>query len=348
MVAIESVLAHDDERDIIGTVIGSANPSEFRLAVRPGRLAVQDFVALESDEGQTVWARIVEIERINPLFPTEAAQELAFQGLDAYDTVAALSRELVTAKCRVLGVEDDDRLKPLEYPVRPASAAWRPDPEKAAELLAGRIPEHRRLHLGQLRAHPEVPVFIDGQAVVARHLAVLAATGAGKSVAVRRVVEQLAGVGRGYPMVIIDPHGDYFGLSEIWPDRVDRYVASLDLATEEPESVIDLIAGLSGEDPTGPQTDFLTGLVWLARRDDQQERLNALSEEKGGTRLPSVKTDVLTWMVQAGRKVQALQVLSAPKSWRGYTQASTPTRQSSGRLSASSGRLQERSSGWRT
>src|SRR5262249_18282910 len=44
------------------------------------------------------------------------------------------------------------------------------------------------------------------------HLAILAMTGGGKTVAARRIIREL--IGHGYPLLILDPHGDYIGLSK--------------------------------------------------------------------------------------------------------------------------------------
>jgi uncharacterized protein len=48
--------------------------------------------------------------------------------------------------------------------------------------------------------------------VVARHMAILAMTGGGKTVAARRIIRELLDIN--YPMVILDPHGDYLGFWE--------------------------------------------------------------------------------------------------------------------------------------
>jgi uncharacterized protein len=181
-------------RHAVGTVVGSATPQTFRVAVAPGAVTLHDIVAVAGDDEAPVWARVVELERLNPLFPAEAAPELAFQSLDAFDGAASLSRELVTATCRVLGTATGGgRLQPLSYPVRPAAQVFLPEADAVAELLAGGIPEHRRIRLGSLRARSDVPVHVDAHAIVARHLAVLAATGGGKTVATRKIIEGLSG-----------------------------------------------------------------------------------------------------------------------------------------------------------
>ena len=56
--------------------------------------------------------------------------------------------------------------------------------------------------------------------VVARHMAILAMTGGGKTVASRRIIREL--LESNYPLVILDPHGDYLGFWEkedLFPDN---------------------------------------------------------------------------------------------------------------------------------
>src|SRR5690606_181671 len=58
----------------------------------------------------------------------------------------------------------------------------------------------------------DVTVSLKTNAVVARHMAILAMTGGGKTVAARRIIRELLNLR--YPIVIFDPHGDYLGLWE--------------------------------------------------------------------------------------------------------------------------------------
>ena len=79
--------------------------------------------------------------------------------------------------------------------------------------------------------------MVDGHAIVTRHLAILAMTGAGKSWTARRIIEQLAA--KNYPIVIFDPHGDYTGLAEVpaLGGRVRRYYAQFPVFEEDAETV---------------------------------------------------------------------------------------------------------------
>src|SRR5581483_11830821 len=263
-----------DSKNIVGTVVGITNPREFYFSIAPGKVQLQEIVAVDAyelneaggkkDETVRVWAKVVEIERINPLFPQEVAQELSFQQMSAFDTVIPLSREMITAKCDVLGLENEKgELQPLTYPLQPASSVYIPAKENVEELVIGGIPDYRKLHIGHLRSKPEFKIFIDGHAIVARHLAVLAATGAGKTVTVRRILEEL--IERDYPILIFDPHGDYFGLKEIFPNKVEVYYPMIYLSEEQDFGVISYIAGLSGEIPSAAQENLIRGLLDVYR-----------------------------------------------------------------------------------
>ncbi len=85
-----------------------------------------------------------------------------------------------------------------------------PPADEIESFLVGDTPQHRRLYLGKERGNKDVSVYVDAHMVVSRHLAVLASTGAGKTVATRKLLEEL--MVKGYPILIFDPHGDYSGL----------------------------------------------------------------------------------------------------------------------------------------
>lgn len=159
-----------------------------------------------------MWGRIVELARFNPFLPAEAGQELAEEGLELRDTVLSLSRDQVDGKVLVLGMTsegDFTRMRPLGYPVSPGAEVKLPPPEAVKKILIG-DEDAPRLRLGSLIGRPNIDVMVKTNAVVARHMAILAMTGGGKTVAARRIIRELLTIG--YPLLILDPHGDYLGL----------------------------------------------------------------------------------------------------------------------------------------
>src|SRR5262247_862330 len=109
--------AHKSNR-YVGTLVGESTSREFRLAIAHETIREQDIIAVDAalrspendvfPEQLRVWAKVQRIERLNPLFPAEAGHELAATRTDPFDTVLSLSREMVTAVCKVLGSEPLD------------------------------------------------------------------------------------------------------------------------------------------------------------------------------------------------------------------------------------------------
>ena len=212
----------------IGTVVGSTSTSGYKFILRSLQAKLGDIVATQVDvpggvEGTTgnvtVWGRITSIDRFNPFFPAEAAQELADQNINFMDTVLSGSRDHLEAEVLILGTTVGDnagrsRMSPLTYPVRPSAQVLYPDADTVRALLTGDTDEKKEptLRVGSLIARADVEVSLKAKQVVSRHLAILAMTGGGKTVAARRIMAEL--IRLRYPLVIFDPHGDYLGFYE--------------------------------------------------------------------------------------------------------------------------------------
>lgn len=244
----------------VGTIVGESTSREFRIAVAQEAIREQEIVAVDATIDDPdgagprpvrVWAKVQRIERVNPLFPVEAGHELAATRTSPFETVLSLSRELVTAVCQVLGAEPRDgegggKLDHVRYPPQPATTVYRPSSEDVARIVLGdlRSRRHRALDVATLANRQDVDVLVDGHAVVTRHLAILAMTGAGKSWAARRIIEEL--VAKNYPIVIFDPHGDYTGLAEVpgIGQRVRRYYAWFPIFEQDAETVVTVVESL--------------------------------------------------------------------------------------------------------
>ncbi|HLH31027.1 MAG TPA: ATP-binding protein [Terriglobia bacterium] len=208
----------------IGTVVGSTSPSEFQFHLKNFTAKLGDLVTVQveipSEEGNArqevlVWGRITELQRFNPFLPAEATVELADEGLDLTDTVLSNTRDQVEGTVLVLGrtpLGDFRKLVPLNYPVQPGAIVRLPPPEDIKTILVGDSNDAHRMHVGTLIGRSDVPVSLRTNMVVARHMAILAMTGGGKTVAARRILRELLEIR--YPLVILDPHGDYLGFWE--------------------------------------------------------------------------------------------------------------------------------------
>jgi DNA helicase HerA-like ATPase len=310
----------------IGTVVGQTSPDEFRFFLRRFGAKLGDLVSVEMEvpTGQLekrqrviVWGRIVELSRSNPFLPAEAGQELADEGLSLIDTVLSVSRDQIDGRVLVLGCTipgDLRNLRPLSYPVSPGAEVLLPPSGTVKTILTGDEETHR-LRLGHLIGRSEVDVRIKTNAIVARHMAILAMTGGGKTVAARRVIREL--LGARYPLVVMDPHGDYLGLylkRDLFPKNVIKlYYPSITVKEENRDLIGYLVAQMT-QGFTDPQkekySEALDGLslegetISVPRFVDRLvQKLDALTAQHRGT-IPAVKRGLR--MVQ--RQLEAMEV----------------------------------------
>jgi len=258
----------------VGTVVGNAGTSEFTFILKQFQARVGDIVALgmEVPDGGYevrsriyVWARITEIRRFNPFFPFEAAQEIAGEGISLEDTVLSDTRDQLEAVALVLGATPEDQLSmlfPLTYPVKPAATVFHPPTEAVRKLLIGGREDERSALIGSLIARSDVEVTISAPRLVARHLAILAMTGGGKTVAARRIIREL--VRERYPLLIFDPHGDYIGLAKC-RDLLRQEAPDCEIKLFYPElllqlggeALIEKVIGQMTDGLSEPQSDYL-------------------------------------------------------------------------------------------
>jgi len=231
-----SDIASEENWPRIGTVVGEASTGTYSFILRSLEGKLGDIVATRVEVPvaaggaravATVWGRITSIDRFNPFFPAEAAQELANESIRFVDTVLSGSRDHLEAKVLILGTTfgesgDASQMSPLTYPVKPSAEVLYPPADAVRALLTGNDDQSLssdKLLVGSLIARSDVDVTLSAKDIVSRHLAILAMTGGGKTVAARRIIREL--IGLSYPLVIFDPHGDYLGFYErrlLFPD----------------------------------------------------------------------------------------------------------------------------------
>jgi DNA helicase HerA-like ATPase len=210
----------------IGTVVGNTSTGKYSFILRSFQAKLGDIVATRVEVPETpgvaqrtvtVWGRIIGIDRFNPFFPAEAAQELADENIRFLDTILSGSRDHLEAEVLILGTTSEadagaPELSPLTYPVKPSAEVLYPPPQDVRRLLTGDEDNSPKLKIGSLIARGDVEVSLSARHIVSRHLAILAMTGGGKTVAARRIIREL--IDLKYPLIIFDPHGDYLGFFE--------------------------------------------------------------------------------------------------------------------------------------
>ncbi len=279
--SIKKIKNQSENKEICGNIVGLSTPNEFLMSVSPYSIQVQDLVAVnteikvgDSTQIKRIWAKVVNIERINPLFPRESAQEIANEKIEVLDTILSVSREMITARCKVLGIENEDgSLDVLGYPIKPASPVYKPMKNDVQQMLLGDLSEDRKIKLGHLKTRPEVEVSIDGHYIVSRHLAILAMTGAGKTVTCRKILEEL--IRKEYPILIFDPHEDYINLKK-FNENVEIYYPEINLLEEDESQIVKYIEDLSGESISPAQETLYYNYLMVLKNNEKRKALEEL------------------------------------------------------------------------
>jgi DNA helicase HerA-like ATPase len=188
-----ATVVEEDSWRHVGTVVGNAGIAEYTFILQQFQARVGDIVAVKMEVPGAdhtsrreiyVWARITDISRFNPFFPYEAAQEIAGEGISLEDTVLSGTRDQLEAKALILGSTlgtDVRALYPLTYPVKPATRVYYPPAEAVRQLLVGGRDGEQQIQVGSLIAREDVEVTLSAPKLVARHMAILAMTGGGKT-----------------------------------------------------------------------------------------------------------------------------------------------------------------------
>lgn len=119
--------------------------------------------------------------------------------------------EYIVGSARLIGwieLLEKGRLYTPKHPPKPGARVYEASSEILKRIFEKKTMESSWIRIGSLINHSDVPVYVNVNAIVSRHLAILAITGAGKSntvgVLVDRIVNDLRGT-----VLIIDMHNEY-------------------------------------------------------------------------------------------------------------------------------------------
>jgi len=210
----------------LGTVIATGEaptPSEFSFVVTAGgKLPVRkgQFVELDTEEGRVV-AFVTDLVKTNRYFMRAESVKEYERGNKSLTSIFPVDRwEYLIAQARTLGVRGENGLERVSFPPSPGQKVYSPENGELENFLGLGADG---VLVGELKHHA-LPVRLDLTKLLRKHVAVLAMSGAGKSHFVGVVVEELLdrSLEQGRPaVVVIDVHGEYGGLAESSPDRVD-------------------------------------------------------------------------------------------------------------------------------
>ncbi|HDN83439.1 MAG TPA: ATP-binding protein [Candidatus Altiarchaeales archaeon] len=118
--------------------------------------------------------------------------------------------EMLIASARVIGYKSDSGVVSVpKAPFKPEEKVFAADRDLIMDVIGLNRSRHHSIYLGYLEGH-NIPVHLDIQKTIGKHICVLAKTGAGKSYTVAVILEEL--LKAKIPLLIIDPHGEYSSL----------------------------------------------------------------------------------------------------------------------------------------
>jgi len=197
---------------IVGYIYGDVGSTEFNFAVNGHNLRKFDYIFAPHKEGNML-AQVMDIKQHSDLRFEDATGIMASQ--ETPRVKASLS-----AFAGVIGYRDKKGL--LQSPRSPfdaGTAIMKAQEELIRNVLGLSASKENGAYIGLLKGH-NLKVFLNVDALVQKHICILAKTGGGKSYACGVLIEEL--LKHKIPMVIIDTHGEYHSLVEPNKSRKDQ------------------------------------------------------------------------------------------------------------------------------
>lgn len=201
--------------DRIGIIYGEVEATSYRFAASDPDVKRLDYVSAQHPAGLCL-GMVVDVQRRSEL-SFEEAMTLGRGG-------PLVTGDQVSCKVKAIGYRDERGL--LQTPRTPFKAGT--EVRRATGQLIQKVmglggdPE-TGIYLGFLKG-TDIPVVLDAETLVQKHVSVLAKTGAGKSYTVGVLIEEL--LKKRVPLVIVDPHGEYGTLANpnIEPKEIDNLI----------------------------------------------------------------------------------------------------------------------------
>ena len=198
-----SLVSSDVAEGFVGVIYGDVGTTSFRCsAITP--IERNEFVQVKHWQCGMVLGRVEELQR-----KTDLSLEKAQLVLDGEDVQVD---ERVSAAIHVIGYRDDRGLLQVpRTPFRAGESVYRAEDSLIRQVIGLLDSERKGAYIGVLNGH-EIQIYLDINAMVQKHVSVLAKTGGGKSYVVGVLMEEF--MKHGVTVVIIDPHGEYSSLRD--------------------------------------------------------------------------------------------------------------------------------------
>jgi len=197
---------------IVGYIYGDVGSTEFNFAVNGQNLRKFDYIFAPHKEGSML-AQVLDIRQRSDLRFDDAATIEGSGELPHFSSKQS-------AFADVIGYRDKKGLlQSPRTPFNPGTAIMKAEENLIRHVLGLNASKENGAYLGLLKGH-SLQVFLNVDALVQKHICILAKTGGGKSYACGVLIEEL--LKHKIPMVIIDTHGEYHSLAEPNKSRKDQ------------------------------------------------------------------------------------------------------------------------------
>jgi len=196
----------------VGLIYGDVGSTEFNFIVDGHNLRKFDYVTAPHKDGY-ILAQVMDIKRYSDLKFEDA---ITFKSTPEIPYI----KSEVSAYADVIGYRDKrGHLLVPRTPFEAGSRITLANEDLIRHVLGLHSDKQNGAFVGLLKGH-NLPVFLNIDALVQKHICILAKTGGGKSYACGVLIEEL--LKKKVPMVIIDTHGEYLSLGKPNKDRKDR------------------------------------------------------------------------------------------------------------------------------
>jgi len=200
------------KEDVVGYIYGDVGSNEFNFAVDGQNLRKFDYIYAPHKEGNML-AQVMDIRQYS---------DLNFKNADTIMRNGEMPQfsARLSAYAGVIGYRDKKGL--LQSPRTPfnaGTAILHANEALIRDVLGLNASKENGAYIGLLKGH-DIKVFLNVDALVQKHICILAKTGGGKSYACGVLIEEL--LKHKIPMVIIDTHGEYHSLTTANKSRKDQ------------------------------------------------------------------------------------------------------------------------------
>jgi len=198
---------HEEEEtlpsNVVGIVYGDVGTSELKCSVT-APLEKGEYVQIKHESCGQVLGQIDKMERKTDLSIDKAIQMSQGEMMDIEEKVLAI--------INIIGYRDErGLLQTPKVPFKAGTPVTCADDSLITKVIGIEHSDKTGAYIGMLNGH-DIPIQLDINEMVQKHVSVLAKTGGGKSYMTGVLVEEL--LKHDVTVLVVDPHGEYNSLAD--------------------------------------------------------------------------------------------------------------------------------------